>query len=329
MNSIASPLDDVRLKSGNEALKAYFLEAAGVNRSKAAEMLNHDKLQFATLFVLIPAIGALNLYAALSPQNRVAVTLCVNLMTKIRLAVEDDWPLPHGGELAHATLRWIITTGAGEDGHSDDFDQILDTSASLLLRIYKDSNCLQQIVDMIFKRNRVGRYAHDLIWAVFSAHNPQVLKLVAEYLRSPHKKDTELASKLLRLAGNTAIEAADGKLIRYEPYMAWFKENLPYIYFTGEGFHKTSEPVPCAVNLNAKYLCRAISPHDGKMADPLTDAENSSLAAFRQMGVGIREELAQYSHRLHGSNINQWASWLKMPVDKQVEAARNGLGGKP
>ena len=72
---------------------------------------------------------------------------------------------------------------------SDEHDEILDVTASLLIKTHNDKTILPTIVDTIFSRNRKGLFNHDLIWAFFQARDPYSLMLVANYLNSEDTED--------------------------------------------------------------------------------------------------------------------------------------------
>ena len=50
---------------------------------------------------------------------------------------------------------------------------------------------------------------------------------------------------------------------------------------------------------------------------------------FHGMKSSEKALLATYSHRLHSKNRKKWDRWKKYSIDKQIEIARTGLGGKP
>lgn len=123
---------------------------------------------------------------------------------------------------------------------------------SVLINTYRDKNILPLVVDLIFKRNRNEQYIHDLVWALFRSGDLQVLRLIAEYIKSSDPKDVELATKLLNIdEANMRAHNYDQERL-YESYLNWLEENQPYLYFTQESFHYTSKPIFYAVNLQRK-----------------------------------------------------------------------------
>ena len=99
------------------------------------------------------------------------------------------------------------------------------------------------------------------------------------------------------------------------------------MYFTREGFHQTSDPTPCMVDLGAKFICKKISPKSRKPLTPITEADRNHLDEFSRMQSDEKILLSMYSHRMHSENIKQWNKWMGYSIDKQVKIARKGSGG--
>ncbi|HEY5588621.1 MAG TPA: hypothetical protein VIK86_06665, partial [Candidatus Paceibacterota bacterium] len=99
--------------------------------------------------------------------------------------------------IGYSVLKGMFERGVVQNGQSNDNDELLDATATLLIKIHKDKTILPIIVDMIFFRNRKGLFTHDLIWAFFQAREPNSLMLIANYLNSEDMNDVKLACKLL------------------------------------------------------------------------------------------------------------------------------------
>ncbi|MDR3645286.1 MAG: hypothetical protein P4M02_09470 [Clostridia bacterium] len=319
-------LDRIRIRSGNEAIKAGFLKTGQSSREKAAAQMNQSGLRFATLFILWPEIDALSLDADLIPRNRTALAFCRRILRGAELSSDPGESSGGRDEPTHSALKWMFLTGAQDDGLSNEFDQMMDVAASHLIRTFHDADILPELVRMIFRRNRKGYYIHDLVWALFSSRDPRILSLIARYLRSQGSKDAALAAKLLK---NTPLEEAGAAAQNrgYAPYLSWLSENQPYLYFTQDGFHQSSDPTLCSVDLGAKYLCRKISPQDRQPSDSFSQSDYSHLDAFRQREEAEMALLAKYSHRLHRTNAAHWNKWMEYPIEQQIQIARKRLGG--
>ncbi len=317
-------LDRIRRTRGANFCRNAFLRTERGNRQNAVRLINDDRLLFATLFVLQPEIWERNLYQELSERNRTALNIC----QKIRSAKNPQDGT--GGEISlksedvHSVMLWMFNTGAGEDGLSAEFDQILDITASVLVKTHHEKTVLPVIADLIFRRNRRGVYNHDLIWAFFQARDPQSLTHIAGKLRSSYKKDVDLACQLLHIPEDTPLNTGRDKQKQYDAYLSWLKENSPYVYFTGESLQLTNAPSVCGVNLEAKYLCKDVSPRNNRPLTPLTDEEIANLEHFHEVEDEERAALATFSHNLHTKNESSWNEWMQYPVSKQVDIAKYG-----
>jgi len=317
-------LDMIRIRSGNEKLKAYFLKTMQTNKEKAVSLLNAENLSFATFYILMPQILDLNVASELIERDKAAVLFCLRILSHA-----DDTPMlnlktPENGDLYRNTLEWILLSGSKETGLSDEFDRILEAAAVVLLRQYRDTEVLPAVVRMVFYRNRKGMYIQDLVWALFSLKDTRVLSLIADFLKSRNKRDAELAENLLKHASCQGLEQKGRP--KYEAYISWFKENSPYLYFTDETFHQTSDPLLCKVNLEAKYLCRKLPQKDEEAVEAFADADRVRLSSFSGLDNQVKAMLAEYSRRLYLRNRRQWNRWMEYPIEKQIEIASGGRG---
>ncbi|MCX7714305.1 MAG: hypothetical protein N2171_01035 [Clostridia bacterium] len=308
--------DRVRCKYGTKALKSAFCSMAEQDKQSAADFINNKKLKFSSLFLLIPEIFKLSVYEYLNQRNKLAIKLCGKMLKNQdiisksgKISLEDEEAIPQ-------VLKWILLTGAADDGLCDDYDEILDFTASLLINTYHDKTILPILANLIFKRNRNGYYIHDLVWVFFHCYDSDALKLIARYLRSNEPSDIKLACKLL---GLNAEEFNVKK--RYSEYLAYLKENEPYLRFTGESFLRTSRPRPYNVDWDAKYLCKNAD-------DNLAQTEIALLDAFHSAEDNTKEILCRYSQKLHRKSVDAWKQWLHNPIEEQIKIAAAKLGGR-
>lgn len=321
-------LDKLRLEHGNDYLKSTFLEVGKQQKEKAGYLMNDKRLSFSCLFILLPEINSLNLYDVLNTRNNTAIKICGKAIKDTRLASQVEGLAIKSHEDTYQVLKWILETGAKDDGFDDDFDEVLDVTSAILIKKYNDKTTLPIVVDMVFKRNRKGYLIHDLVWALFQSHDPEVLKLIARYLRSTDKKDRELAYKLLNAENiSDDIKNLDNRNL-YQAYLLWFKENYPYLYFTDESFQLTSTPTPCRVDLENKYLCKPISPYKRKPLPKVTELERKHLEYFKELDYSEKVLLSKISNEMHNRNIRLWKKWIQSPVTQQIEYAKNSIGGE-
>jgi alkylhydroperoxidase family enzyme len=308
-------------------MKADFFKMAQDNRGKARAWINQEGLRFTTLYTLLPEINSLNFYEELSLRNKAAFIMCAAAQSEQGCLNCVKEHLDVSDEIIRSVLKWMVLTGARDDGLDDEFDRILDITAAHLIRTYGDLSILPGLVQIVFRRNRRGRYVHDLIWTLYSAHDTRVLRLIAEYLRSSDSKDVHLAGKLLKFDADENIGGVNEKKRDYAKYITWYRDNLPYLYFTDQGFHQTSEPIPCGVDLGAKYLCKKNPPHDSNLLNNISDEEHSRLDEFYEMENEERLTLANFSHHLHQRDKARWSKWMGYSREEKLKIARTGFGG--
>jgi len=239
-----SYLDRVRLVNGSDMCRSYFRELCEREPKRAVSLINDKKLLFVSLFMLMPEIEERGIYEHLNTRNTIAIKIC-------RKILKIDSFLIESREEVYGVLKWMLISGANDDGLSSEYDRIIDGVSSLLINTYTDKALLKVVADVIFRRNRRGAFIHDLVWAFFGANDPNALRIIAEFLRSNVKEDIDLAYKLLNLEPNSENGYRD-RHKQYLSYLSWVKENYPYIIFTGESFNLTSNPKPVSVDLGGR-----------------------------------------------------------------------------
>lgn len=319
-----SYLDRMRLYAGSQKCRSSFFELVQKHREQAILHINASSLHFATLFSFLPEIAAPSFYESLNQRNQTALEILARISADFKAISHAGTQVLKDERSVHDVLRWIVQTGVADDGLSDTFDQILDTAATLLLRKNGDPDLLQDLVRLLFQRNRKGRYIHDLVWALFQSRNPDCLRFIAQYLRSPHKKDVSLAQTLLRY--NSKSGATASKQWQYASFAPWFQENRPYLVFTGDNFNRTNEPSLFRVDLDAKYLAAEQPLQQPGASDLLTPDGHACLAAFHGATDTEQRLLAKYSCRLHNRNKGRWQKWMACPVEKQIRIAQGRQG---
>lgn len=311
-NGSLSYLDSIRKTKGCENLIDTFCSMCEKDKQKAAVSINSENLQFATLYVLIPTLERQGIKEDLSQRNKIAIDIC----SKIKQEKCEFSPEEKSKE---KTLEWILTSGKNDDGFSDDFDEIIDMAASLLIIIYKSKRVFDHISDLIFQRNRKGAFTHDLVWALLSSQDIRVLESVAQYLKSENDKDVALAANILNLDESLVKKGGE-----YLKYIKWLGENQKYIKFTGETYQQTSEPKLYFLDLTSKYLGRIISGSEN-----LLNAEKDLVDWFNVLDDSVKEKLANFSHMLNKKNARLWREWISKPVSEQIKTVLKYMGGKP
>lgn len=228
--------------------------------------------------------------------------------------------------IVYSDLKNMFESGLIQHGLSNEHDEFLDITATLLINKHNDKTILPTIVDMIFYRNREGLFTHDLIWTFFQAKDPYSLMLIANFLNSKDVCDVKLSCKLLDFVPSIDMILGECGKKQYMDFYYWLKENYPFLYFTGESFQRTSKPIRYIVALDAKYLCRRVSLDTGKSAIPLTEKENRLLFHFNGLDDDNKLLLSNFSFKSHYENIYLWRSWINSSFDKQISIAKSILG---
>lgn len=222
----------------------------------------------------------------------------------------------------YPALKGMFERGISQQWLSDKDNEVLDRTAILLTRVHGDKTILPNIVDMIFYRNREGLFTHDLIWAFFEAKDPFSLMLIANYLGSAEDKDVILARELLDFVPGIDMTSGKNSRKQYIKFLYWLEENYPFLYFTGESFQRTSRPIPYVVDLEAKYLQKAVSIITGKPLAPFTEKENHLLVDFTNLDEEDKLLLSKFSFKIYHENIYLWNSWIAKSITGQISIAK-------
>ncbi|WP_432404688.1 hypothetical protein [Wukongibacter sp. M2B1] len=330
MSSVAIPntLDKIRLHEGNDNLKTYFNKLTKENTKEALSLINDNNLNFASLFVLKSELKEPELMDDLNLRNKVALEFINEILDGERRSwvsrnISSDY-----AQIVYSVLKWVFETGFLDDGLSNDYDEILDMTAILLSKLYKEQKILPAVVDMIFSRNRNDFLIHDLVWALFESRDPGSLIMVASKLLSKDNKDVELANKLLSFIPGLEKNSDLNSQKKYVAFLNWLEENSLFLHFTGQSLQQTNRPILYVVVLEAKYLCKFVSVDTGKLLNSLSQKEKSLLNEFKKLDLDTKTLLSNFSFKMHEKDINQWDKWIKYPITKQIKIAKSMIGGE-
>lgn len=321
---VENELDRVRHDRGNDGLRDCFKQLVQKDRGKAIDLINEEELSFTSLFVLRGEIQQLGFFDQMNIRNKIALEIVDETLKEYKVELAPSDMISNFIQNVRAALKWMLTTGAFDDGMSDEYDEVMDVTAILLVKVYKDKGILPLLADMIFKRYKLGNCIHDLAWAFFEGKEPYSLILIGNKLRSREIKDVELACKLLGFIPGVDVKSSVDGETQYFGFFNWIEENRPFLYFTGESFQQKNSPTPYVVVLEAKYLCKVISIDTGKSLEPLTREENELLSSFDKQDDDKKILLSSYSFRLHHDDVNRWTMWLRRPIEEQIKIAEAG-----
>lgn len=319
-----SYLDRIRLEEGADKCRAVFHDLFCKDPRRAVGLLNDQRLTFPCLYLLRDEVRQPYAQRYLNARNRAALRIAEQIKAAGPANANE---LSSKRDAVYVVLKWILETGV-EEIPEDDYEEVLDVTVSVLINTYGDRDVVPLVVELIFARNRRGRYTHDLVWALFRIHDPEVLKLIAQRVKSPEEKDAELAANLLNLE-ETDVPAENDKEGRYAGYLQWLEENQPYLYFTQESFQYASNPAFTTVDHARKYLQKGDASYDKQPVSPSDEEEEANLAAFAQLPAEEQKALSGYAQKIRNENAPAWEEWRKAPLPEQIKAAKAGKeGGK-
>ena len=318
-------LDNIRLSNGIDSLKNYFHDLLMNGNEKAVELMNEGNLHYCSLYVLQPELETFDLKGRLNERNRTALRITNDIVARNS---EDVGILTRGRNIhTLAVLKWMLGTGYTDDGLSGGYEAVMEQTAILLSRTYRDTELLGEIEEMIFARNRKGLFVHYLIWALFEARSTYSLTLLANRLRSPVRSDAELAKRLLSFIPAIAAGSEAESATLYRKAADWIQENQQFLYYTGESLHQTGNPHHYDISREAKYLCSPVSIEDGSFLRPAGDNERSMTDAFNKLDKESKRLLSDCSYLLYRRNVHQWNTWMKLPIEGQIKLAAAVMGG--
>jgi len=224
-------------------------------------------------------------------------------------------------------LKWILFTGNNEKIPDDKYDEVIDFSAAVAVKIHKDHSVLPSIARIIFDRYKKNKLIHNLVWAYYGCDNPNCLGIIASRLLSSNQQDVELAQKLLCFVpGIEKFQNTDGVKM-YAHFLQWYNENFYFLKYTGETFHQSPNPIFYEVDFESKYLCKPIQRGSNNALNRLSEEKSRLLNDFRKLDYKTRERLSGFSFQLKQQNQYYWRIWINYPLQKQLWMAGISEGG--
>ncbi len=324
-NNSLSTLDSIRLSRGTNELSDYFHKIMLRNTSTAVKLINQENLRFPSLFILSPQINRPSFIRHLNKKNKAALAITDSIRSK---------NFSHFNHISQRTdintpeiLKWMLETNKDDDLSRGEYIEILDSCAIILVKEYRDNSILHAVKEIIYNRYKQGLFIHDMAWAFFECRDPSCILMLAEGLNSTDEKDVEVSKKLLKFVPVVKNSNLSNDIL-YNNISYWFRDNHPFIYYTGECFQQMPEPSPFVVSLSAKYLFKKV-PNDGNLESILTQDEMRLKYIFDTLDVNSQILLSNYSFILRNQNIYWWNNWINYPISEQLRISVAKLGGKP
>lgn len=312
-------MEELRKRSSAE-LNRFFDELLKEKTQVALDALNDERCSFTTFFLLIPKIRIGMTGKRLSERNQCALSLYENKRSNIPCFPEDDPAI-------RDALKWILTTGRDLDGLSALYDELLDAAVIKLIMIFREASVIHDAVSLCFQRNRKDAFHHDLVWALFHAYRIEPLAEIAENLLSSDERDVRFACSLLYLEPPRNMRDETEKKMVHDAFLSWLEENGEYLYFTGDSFQRTGEPVFFALNAPAKYVGRPVSKKTGFPLGTLSEHERTVMDFFGRSNPDEKKRLLAYSDRLKKTDPASWKNYLSLAFADQRSAALGGMEG--
>ncbi len=322
-SGIINFLDKIRYGDGRDRLINFFIKLAKKDIKMTVDLINQESLSFTSLYLLKSKIKDLGIFESLSIRNKIAFDLMDETIMDKKSSDSLNLSSKYISKV-YSAFKWILETGAADDGLDNKFDEILDMSAAILTREYRDRSVLPVISDVIFKRYKKGFFIHDLVWAFFESRDTHSLVLIANRLQSEEPKDVELACSLLCFVPGIEDNVSKKRDEKYLAFINWIEENNMFLRFTGESFQLTRRPSVYIVNLDAKYLCKMVSVDTGETLKALNEKECELLDEFKILDEDDKRLLSGFSLAMHRKNMRLWDEWMGNPIKEQLRIARSG-----
>ncbi len=307
--------DKHRLKNGPDKLRIHFNHLCANNKNYALMLLNSSTLSYPSLFALKDEIRNLDIFDNLNTRNKSALDITDKIYNNnINLIYDRE---------NYNILSWMFNTGYMADGMSQRYDELLDKTAILLIKVYKDNNCLNAVEKLIYTRHRKGAFIYDLVWAFLESRSPKCIDLMLRRLLSNNKKDILLSKKLLGFIPCINPENTRKKNALYCEAAKWVKDNYNFIYYNGDHFHQTPKPSIFRLSLENKYLQNTTHLKSVENKRSYTDFEALAIDNFRKLESESQKLLSDYSHYLYKHNRNKWSSWMGKSISEQLELAKS------
>ena len=324
--SRAGYLDTMRMNEGIDRLIDHFKEIAASDPGKAAELINEEQSGFYTLYILNPQIREYGMMQHLNTRGRQALDLMDRILNGKHNDISARARNDGEGMMTLSALKWMFVTGCPDDGLNNMFDELMELTAALLIKVFNDDSILQNVADMIYDRNRKGLLIHHLVWAFFEARNPLSLTLLAVHLLSA-EEDVVLTRKLLGFI--PGIDEDIDRLRLYDNTVNWINGNCIFLRYTGESMHQSDRPIHYELCTEAKYLCKPVSVKDGEPVEPFTAEEKGLLEELKSLDDENVKLLADCSLLLCRRNPGWRRIWLYYPITMRIDIARNLTKGDP
>jgi hypothetical protein len=308
-------LDKYRLNNGTNKLKIHFIDLFYKDKDRALTLLNSPNLQYPSLYILKGEIKKFDIFNALSPRNKHSLDITDKIINNSPDLISNNEN--------HDILSWMLNTGHVADGISPHYDELLDKTAILLIKVHKDNTCLNAVENMIYNRHRKGSYIYDLVWAFLESKSPQCINMAVKRLLSNNSKDVVLSRRLLAFIPCINKEDINDTVTLHTKANRWIRENYNFIHYQGDHFQQTPTPSTFCLSLENKYLQNITHLKSDENKRTYTDAEVTIIDSFRKLESDCQKLLSEYSHYLYRQNRKKWNRWIGKSISEQLDIAKS------
>jgi hypothetical protein len=288
------------------------------------DILNSDNISFPKLFELSKQMNKSTITKNLNLKSKIALEFSEDVLSKEKSFILKGDLNNNDNKIKRAALKWILETGAVNDGKSNEYDEVIDKAAIILSVMFKDTSILPIMKEIIFKRNKGKMLIHDLLWGYFSSNEIQTLELIATKLKSDDAEDIKFAFDLLQLQRRFNMSYDMFPQTMYAKFINWYKKNEDYIYFTGESFQEKPNPSYYSINIEAKYLCKKVLRENGTILNITCDQELELVNNLKKADKITKKFISNYSNELHRKDIISWKDWFNCSFRMQLQIALSG-----
>ncbi|MFD2616757.1 hypothetical protein [Terrilactibacillus laevilacticus] len=315
------PLNKIREK-GIKELKKEWQTLYSTNKDYAIQLINDQALEFPTLFLLLHELEVRKDSVDLNDRNQIVINHISNVLRGTDYGLTNESPFHDQHDTIVTSFLWILETGS-DSIHSLDYIQVIDSTAiQVLLTFHQDY--LQQLIRLLFFRNRHKSQRHYLLWAIYELGDPTVLLHFSNYLLSEYLTDRKYAKQLLSFIPEVQSASAEET---FDVFVNWYEHNSPYLVYTGETNDVSPEHHPFRINYAAKYLGKPISHKTGNPLLRLSSTDVRNYRYFVQLSKQEQMTLAEKSLELRLQERSKWKQILTYSLQDQ-RLFLNG-GGKP
>ncbi|MTT33113.1 hypothetical protein GMB86_13965 [Terrilactibacillus sp. BCM23-1] len=305
------PLNKTREK-GIKVLKKEWQTLYNSNKDYASQLINDQALEFPTLFVLLHELEVRKDSVDLNDRNQIVINHVSNVLRGTDYGLTKESPFQDQHDTIVTSFLWILETGS-DSIYSSDYIQVIDSTAiQVLLTFHQDY--LEQIIRLLFFRNRHKSQRHYLLWAIYELCDPTILLHFSNYLLSEHPIDRKYAKQLLSFIPEVQSSTNEET---FDVFVNWYEHNSPYLVYTGETNDVSPDHHPFRIHYAAKYLGIPISHKTGNPLLKLSSTDVRNYHYFIQLSEQEQMTLAEKSSKLRLQNRSKWKQILTYSFQDQ------------